>query len=74
MEAFIIIAGLGTAGTGALLLLSSLACRRAQLVKAYNMQQEIEQRKREIEQVKADEQAKRQHASPGAKGGRLKPA
>jgi len=74
MEAFIIITGLGTAAVGALLLLSTLACRRAQLVKAYNLQQEIEQRKREIEQKKADEEAKNHHAARRVGPAKLKPA
>ena len=54
METFILIAGLIAAATGTLVLLLSLAQKRAQLVRAYNIQQEIEQRERIIEDHQAD--------------------
>ena len=49
METFILLAGLIAAAIGALVLLLSLAQKRAQLVRAYNIKREIEQRQRMIE-------------------------
>ena len=54
METFILIAGLIAAGTGTLVLLLSLAQKRAQLVRAFNIKLEIEQRERMIESKQVD--------------------
>ena len=54
METFIVAAGLITSAIGTLLLLLSLANKRVQLVKAYNIQQEIAKREQEIEENKAN--------------------
>jgi len=52
METFIVVVGLVAAIGGSLILLSCLAHKRAQLVKAFNIQMEIEERNRKIEQSK----------------------
>jgi len=49
METFILIAGLIAAAIGALVLLLSLVQKRAQLVRAFNLKMEIEERQRIIE-------------------------
>ncbi|MCP4712639.1 MAG: hypothetical protein GY869_28775 [Planctomycetes bacterium] len=54
METFILIAGLIAAATGTLVLLLSLAQKRAQLVRAYNIKLEIEERERMIEANQAE--------------------
>ncbi len=54
METFIVAAGLITSGVGTLLLLLSLAHKRVQLVKAFNIQQEIAKRERETEENQAN--------------------
>jgi hypothetical protein len=47
-ETFIVVVALIAAGFGTLVLLSSLAGKRARLIKAFNMQQEAEARERQI--------------------------
>jgi len=44
METFIVVMALAAAVTGALVLLATLAGKRAQLIKAFNIQQEIARR------------------------------
>jgi len=60
METFILIVGLFTAATGTLVLLLSLANKRAQLVRAYNIYKEIEQREQKTldNQSNLDDSAK----------------
>ncbi len=47
-ESFIIAVALIAAAAGSLVLLTALAGKRARLIKAYNLQQEIEARERQI--------------------------
>ena len=49
MELFIVIIALGAAAGSSLVLLVALAAKRSELIKAFTMRQEIEQREREIE-------------------------
>ncbi len=65
MEMFIIVIGLGAAAFGSLVLLVCMAGKRAQLVKAYNMQLEIEARERQAK--KEAEQAKEENTENKAK-------
>jgi hypothetical protein len=58
MEMLIVVLGLVAAAGGALVLLVCLAGRRAQLVKAFNMQQEREARERQLEEKMAATQKK----------------
>ena len=53
MEMLIVLMGLSAAAGGALVLLVCLAGNRAQLVKAFNMQQERESRKKQVEENQA---------------------
>jgi len=53
MEMLIVLLGFSAAAGGALVLLVCLAGRRAQLVKAFNMQQEREARKQQVEENQA---------------------
>ena len=53
MEMLIVLMGFSAAAGGALVLLVCLAGRRAQLVKAFNMQQERESRKKQVEENQA---------------------
>jgi|GEM_PF-6303966 len=50
MEMLIVLAGLSAAAGGALVLLVCLAGNRAQLVKAFNMQQEREAREKQVQE------------------------
>ena len=60
MEIFIVTTSLLASGAGGLILLISLAGKRAHLVKAFNIQQEIESLgKPEDAQKENDEQVKR---------------
>lgn len=61
METFILIVGLFTAAIGTLVLLLSLANKRAQLVQAYNIYKEIEQR----EQKTLDNQSDLEDSAKG---------
>ena len=54
MEILIVVLGLVAAAGGALVLLVCLSGRRAQLVKAFNMQQERETSARQLEEKKAN--------------------
>ena len=61
METFVVVVSLIAAAIGGLIFLSSLAGKRAFLVKAYNMQKEIEQREAQIKmhaETKKDDQPK----------------
>lgn len=53
MEMLIVVTGLVAAAGGALVLLVCLAGKRAQLVKAFNVQQEREAREKQLEQNQA---------------------
>jgi len=52
METFIVVVGLAAAIGGSLIFLSCLAHKHAELVKAFNLQMEIEERNHKIEQNK----------------------
>ncbi len=58
MELLIVLMGLSAAAGGALVLLVCLAGNRAQLVKAFNMQQEREAREKQVEENKAKQKQK----------------
>ena len=60
MEMLIVLMGFSAAAGGALVLLVCLAGKRAQLVKAFNMQQEQEAREKQVE----ENQAKQNQAQP----------
>jgi len=53
METFIIVTALIASAAGAGVLLLSLANKRSQLVKAYNIKRQIEERERQIEENRA---------------------
>ena len=53
MDMLIVLIGFSAAAGGALVLLVCLAGRRAQLVKAFNMQQEQEAREKQVEEIQA---------------------
>ena len=55
MEILIVLMGLSAAAGGALVLLVCLAGNRAQLVKAFNMQQEQESRQKQVEENQANQ-------------------
>ena len=62
METFIVVISLIAAASGSLVLLSCLAGMRAHLVKAFNIQQEIESQQREVERqiaVEKEEQERK---------------
>jgi len=58
MEMLIVLMGFSAAAGGALVLLVCLAGKRAQLVKAFNMQQERETRKKQVEEKQEDQKQK----------------
>lgn len=66
METFIVAAGLITSGIGTLMLLLSLAQKRVQLVKAFNIQQEMKKREREMEENQANFDNQHTTAKDGA--------
>ena len=53
METVIVLLALAAGAAGSLVLLSCLASRRAQLLEAFRIQQEIEERERQIRQQTA---------------------
>ena len=63
IESFIVIVALVSAAGGSLMLLACLAGKRSQLVKAYNMKREIEQREKMMEMQ--NEQASEGEDIPG---------
>ena len=72
MEGFIVIVALASAGVGCLILLSCLAGDRARLIKAFNVQQELESRRKRLEQERAALQKKTAHAPPVVSGASAK--
>ena len=57
MESFIVIFALAAAAGGALVLLACLAGWRAQLIKAFNLKQQMEERERRMEEDQGKSQA-----------------
>jgi hypothetical protein len=70
-ETFIVVISLIAAAGGSLVLLSCLAGMRAQLVKAFNMQKEIEAQRKEAERRAALEQEEQQRKAMLANNGYL---
>ena len=66
METFIVAIGLVASGIGTLILLLSLAHKRSQLVKAFNVQQEIEERQRRLQENRARMNSQRSEPAIGA--------
>ena len=60
METFIVLMALAAAAGGTLVLLSGLAHRRAQLVKAFNYLQEMEAHKQQADQGRTPKAANKQ--------------
>jgi len=52
METFIILVSLAAAAAGSLILLTCMAGKRSQLVKAFNLQQEMLEREAKLQQNK----------------------
>lgn len=64
METFIILVSLAAAATGSLILLTCMAGKRSQLVRAFNIQQERLEREARLERNKDASQAKESVPTP----------
>ena len=66
METFIILVSLAAAATGSLILLTCMAGKRSQLVKAFNIQQEKLEREARLERSRDIAQAEESVPTPVA--------
>lgn len=66
METFIILVSLAAAAAGSLILLTCMAGKRAQLVKAFSIQQEKLERESRLERNKNVDQAEESVPAPAA--------
>ena len=64
METFIVLVSLAASAGGSLVLLSCMAGKRAQLVKAFNIQQELEAREAKIKKNIENNQSQNGNAHP----------